>query len=228
MKWLLLLYPARWRRRYGDEFLDLLEHQPLSPRVGLDILLGALDAWLRPQLGPAGATAPARSAVPPGRRDRIDKFTPRSRSALQFASEEARRLKHDFIGTEHLLLGLLHDEESVAMRVLQSLDVDPAAVRSAIQTRVGSVGGSRRPGGRLTDNAKKAIELGVDEANRLRCTYVGTEHLLLGLVREGEGVAATVLTDLSGVDLAEVRRRVASVLNDDSQPRPWRTGPVSS
>ena len=137
MKWLLRLYPERWRRRYADEFSALLENQPLSLGVAVDILLGALDAWLRPQLEPTGETVPAGGARPPRRRDRFDKFTARSRNALRFASEEARLLRHDFISSEHLLLGLLHDQDSVAMRVLENLDVDPAQVRSTVQAHGG-------------------------------------------------------------------------------------------
>jgi hypothetical protein len=220
MRWLLHLYPRRWRRRYADEFLALLENQPHSLRVGLDILLGVLDAWLRPQLGPNSLTAPAGGTLFPRRKDRFDRFTDRSRNALKFASEEAKLLKHDFIGTEHLLLGLLHDQESIAMRVLECLNVDPSEVRSAINAIAASVSGHGRPDHGLTLRVKRALELSVEEAQRLRCNYVGTEHLLLGLVREGEGVAATVLTDLSGADLAEVRRTVMSVLNDHGRPDP--------
>jgi ClpA/ClpB-like protein len=227
MKWLLHLYPARWRHRYGDEFLALLEHQSPGPQVWLDVLLGAVDAWLRPQLDRTGLAAPAGTAVAQRRGDRFDKFTDRSRSALQFSIEEAKLLRHDYIGTEHLLLGLLRDEDSVAMRVLESLDVDPSRVRAAVHRIVGPAAGGRRREPGLTHRAKRAIELSVDEARRLRCHYVGTEHLLLGLVREREGVAATVLTNLSGVDLAEVRRRVVGVLNDHRQPGPWRDGPGS-
>jgi hypothetical protein len=225
MRWLLRLYPARWRQRYGDEFLALIDTQPLTSAVVLDIVRGAFDAWLRPQIGSAGLAVPASGAQPSRRPRRFDKFTARSRSALQFASDEARLLNNEFIGTEHLLLGLLHDQDSVAARVLASLNVEPDTLRSAVQARVASRAVRELATRGLTPSAKRAIELGVDEARRARCGYVGTEHLLLGLVREGEGVAATVLTDLTGADVARLRRTVAGVLTDGPGPRLWRTGP---
>jgi hypothetical protein len=225
MSWLLRLYPARWRQRYGDEFQALVERQPLSAAVVLDILRGALDAWLRPQLASSRQAAPAGAAPPAARHTRFDKFTPRSRSALQSASDEARLLNAGFISTEHLLLGLLRDPDSVAARVLENLNVAPSRLRSAIQTSIGSAAVREPPTHGLTPGAKRAIELGVDEARRTRCRYVGTEHLLLGLVREGQGIAATVLADLTGADLATVRRTVAGVLNAGPRPGPWRSGP---
>jgi hypothetical protein len=225
MRWLLRLYPARWRQRYGDEFLALIDNQPLSWDVVLDIVRGAFDAWLRPQIGSAGLAVQPSDAPPSRRPQRFDKFTPRSRSALQFAADEARLSHDDFISTEHLLLGLLHDQTSVAVHVLASLNIEPDVLRSAIHASASAAGVHEQPTRGLTPSAKRAIALGVDEARRARCGFVGTEHLLLGLVREGEGIAATVLTDLTGADLARLRRTVAGVLADGPGPRVWRTGP---
>jgi len=214
--WLLHLYPPAWRERYGDEFLAVLEAQPDNPKVIIDVALGALDAWLRPQVPPRHSPAIAGGAQSRRRTDRFDKFTKRSRGALQFANEEAGRLGHDFIGTEHLLLGLLHESDGVAAGVLSNMGLDSPKVRAAILAAVsstGDTGASGRSRG-LTQRAKRAIELSVEEANRLRHHYVGTEHLLLGLVREGDGVAAQVLADLGTTDLTTVRRHILRVLTD--------------
>jgi hypothetical protein len=227
MKWLLRLYPTRWRRRYGDEFSALLENQPLTLKVALDILIGALDAWLRPQVDSNAQMVPAGRAQPPRQKDRFDEFTQRSRNALRFASEEARLMRHDFISTEHLLLGLLHDQDSVAMRVLKRLDVDPARVRSEIHAAAALTSANEQPTHGLTPSAKRVIELTVQEAARSRCDYVGTEHLLLGLMSEREGLAAAVLANLTGADLAVVRSAVLHVLNADIRGAPWRRGPGS-
>jgi hypothetical protein len=214
VKWLLWLYPADWRRRYGDEFLALLDSQPRTAKLVLDVLLSAADAWLRPQIMPRRSPALAGGAGPPLPRDRFDKFTARARSALHAADQEARQLGHDFIGTEHLLLGLLDEPDSVAAHVLQHLRVGPEAVRAAVQTRVPPVQQHKRAARGLTTRTKTVIELSVEEAYRLRHHYVGTEHLLLGLMREGEGVAADVLHELTGADVDEVRQLVVRVLNE--------------
>lgn len=211
MKWLLRLYPAAWRRRYGAEFLALLEARPLTARVLLDVVLGALDARARPQLGSVPAEAPATARARPSRNS-FGAFTPRSRAALHVAQAEATLLRHDFIGTEHLLLGLLHDPDSVASHVLRSLDVDAAALRLEIGRRLSAAPRSNRPARGLTSRTKQAITLSVDEATRLRHPYVGTEHLLVGLLLEGEGTAAVVLREVAGLDVDEARRRVVQAL----------------
>lgn len=143
--------------------------------------------------------------------DKFEKFTERARKVLALAQEEARRFNHNYIGTEHLLLGLVREGEGVAARVLQSMGVQLPKVRSAVEfiigrgesTVVGEIG--------LTPRARKVIEYAVDEARRLGHHYIGTEHLLLGLVREGEGIAAGVLESL-GVNLEKVRQQVLQVL----------------
>src|SRR6476469_6787270 len=144
--------------------------------------------------------------------DRFDKFTERARKVLQLAQEEAQRFNHNYIGTEHLLLGLVREGEGVAAKVLGNLGVELNKVRSAVEFIIGR--GDRTVAGDigLTPRAKKVIELSVDEARRLNHHYIGTEHLLLGLVREGEGIAAGVLESL-GVSLDKVRSQVIYVLN---------------
>jgi hypothetical protein len=148
--------------------------------------------------------------------DRFDKFTERARRVLTLAQEEAKRFNHNYIGTEHLLLGLIREGEGVAAEVLRSLAVELDKVRSQVEFIIGR--GERMILGEigLTPRAKKVIELAVDEARRLGHHYIGTEHLLLGLVREGEGIAAGVLERL-GVNLERVRTQTIKVL---SQGRP--------
>ena len=144
-------------------------------------------------------------------RDRFDKFTERARKVLSLAQEEAQRFNHNYIGTEHLLLGLVREGEGVAAKVLSNLGVELNKVRSAVEFIIGR--GDRLVLGEigLTPRAKKVIELAVDEARRLNHHYIGTEHLLLGLVREGEGVAAKVLNNL-GVELEKVREAVEFII----------------
>src|SRR5690349_24133883 len=148
--------------------------------------------------------------------DRFDKFTERARKVLQLAQEEAQRFNHNYIGTEHLLLGLVREGEGVAAKVLGNLGVELNKVRSAVEFIIGR--GDRIVLGDigLTPRAKKVIELAVDEARRLNHHYIGTEHLLLGLVREGEGIAAGVLESL-GVNLEKVRTQTIQVLSQTSQ-----------
>src|SRR6266513_2716404 len=148
-------------------------------------------------------------------RDRFDKFTERARKVLSLAQEEAQRFQHNYIGTEHLLLGLVREGEGVAAKVLSNLGVELNKVRSAVEFIIGR--GDRIVLGEigLTPRAKKVIELAVDEARRLNHHYIGTEHLLLGLVREGEGIAAGVLESL-GVNLEKVRTQTIQVLSQSS------------
>jgi ATP-dependent Clp protease ATP-binding subunit ClpC len=143
--------------------------------------------------------------------DKFDKFTERARKVLSLAQEEAQRFNHNYIGTEHLLLGLVREGDGVAAKVLNNLGVELNKVRSAVEFIIGR--GDRVVLGEigLTPRAKKVIELAVDEARRLGHHYIGTEHLLLGLVREGEGIAAGVLESL-GVNLEKVRTQTIQVL----------------
>src|SRR5919202_880703 len=144
--------------------------------------------------------------------DRFDKFTERAKKVLVLAQEEAQRFNHNYIGTEHLLLGLVREGEGIAAKVLGNLGVELNKVRSAVEFIIGR--GDRMVIGdiSLTPRAKKVIELAVEEARRLNHNYIGTEHLLLGLVREGEGIAAGVLESL-GVSLEKVRTQVIQVVN---------------
>src|SRR5512139_2168500 len=144
--------------------------------------------------------------------DRFDKFTERARRVLTLAQEEAHRFNHNYIGTEHILLGLVREGDGVAAKVLANLGVELNKVRSAVEFIIGR--GDRAVMGEigLTPRAKKVIELAVDEARRLNHHYIGTEHLLLGLVREGEGIAAGVLESL-GVSLEKVRAQTIHVLS---------------
>ena len=149
--------------------------------------------------------------------DRFDKFTERARRVLTLAQEEAQRFNHNYIGTEHLLLGLVREGDGVAAKVLANLGVELSKVRSAVEFIIGR--GDRAVLGEigLTPRAKKVIELAVDEARRLNHHYIGTEHVLLGLVREGEGIAAGVLESL-GVNLERVRAETTRVLSQTAPP----------
>ena len=144
--------------------------------------------------------------------DRFDKFTERAKKVLVLAQEEAQRFNHNYIGTEHLLLGLVREGEGIAAKVLSNLGVELNKVRSAVEFIIGR--GDRMVIGdiSLTPRAKKVIELSVEEARRLNHNHIGTEHLLLGLVREGEGIAAGVLESL-GVNLEKVRSQVIQVVS---------------
>src|SRR4051794_38079366 len=151
--------------------------------------------------------------------ERFDKFTDRARKVLTLAQDEAQRFNHNYIGTEHLLLGLVREGEGVAARVLENMNVELAKVRTAVEFIIGR--GDRPVVGEvgLTPRAKRVIELAIDEARRLGHNYIGTEHLLLGLVREGEGIAAGVLESL-GVNLDKVRHEVIRVLSQSSSAGP--------
>ena len=151
---------------------------------------------------------------------RFEKFSERARRVLSLAQEEAQRFNHDYIGTEHILLGLVRETDGVAARVLSNLGVDLNKVRSAVEFIIGR--GDRPAQGEigLTPRAKKVVELAVDEARRMSHTYIGTEHLLIGLLREGEGVAAGVLESL-GVTLDKIRSETHRIL---SQSTPSTSG----
>jgi ATP-dependent Clp protease ATP-binding subunit ClpC len=156
--------------------------------------------------------------------DRFDKFTERARRVLTLGQEEAQRFNHNYIGTEHLLLGLVREGDGVAAKVLSNLGVELNKVRSAVEFIIGR--GDKQSSGEigLTPRAKKVIELAVDEARRLGHSYIGTEHLLLGLVREGEGIAAGVLESL-GVNLERVRGETTRIL---AQTQPQQQQPAAA
>jgi len=143
---------------------------------------------------------------------RFEKFSERARRALTSAQEEAQRLNHSYIGTEHILLGLIREEEGVAAKVLKELGVSSSKVRSAVEYIVkrGEKSGTGEIG--LTPRAKRVIELAIDEARRLGHNYIGTEHLLLGLLHEGEGIAAGVLESF-GITLEQTRAETTRLLS---------------
>ena len=187
---------------HGLSVADLLT----ALTVGAGVLAGsALPSW--PAVGPhqpsnasppAGGWSRSASGMRPASAgmDRFDRFTDRARKALTLAQDEAQRFNHAYIGPEHLLLGLVRESEGLAARVLENMHVELPKVRSAVEfiigradlPVVGEVG--------LTPPAKRVIELAIDEARGMGHNYIGTEHLLLGLVRQGEGVAAGVLASL--------------------------------
>jgi ATP-dependent Clp protease ATP-binding subunit ClpC len=161
----------------------------------------------------------------------FERFTDRARRVVVLAQEEARMLNHGYIGTEHLLLGLIHEGEGVAAKTLRAMGINLDAVRKEVQEIIGR--GQEPPAGHIpfTPRAKKVLELSLRESTQLGHNYIGTEHILLGLVREGEGVAAEVLVKL-GADLRRVRQQVIQLLRGHPgegaswPPRSARAGAV--
>jgi ATP-dependent Clp protease ATP-binding subunit ClpC len=147
----------------------------------------------------------------------FERFTDRARRVLVLAQEEARLLNHNFIGTEHILLGLIHEGEGVAAKALESLGISLEAVREKVEETIGPAGSSTTGSPPFTPRAKKVLELSLREALQLGHNYIGTEHMLLGLVREGEGVAVQVLVSL-GADLSRVRQQVIQLLSGYQSP----------
>lgn len=153
----------------------------------------------------------------------FERFTDRARRVVVLAQEEARMLNHNYIGTEHILLGLIHEGEGVAAKALESLNISLDAVRAQVQEIIGE--GQQAPSGHIpfTPRAKKVLELSLREALQLGHNYIGTEHILLGLIREGEGVAAQVLGKL-GADLNRVRQQVIQLLSGYQGKEPVAAG----
>jgi ATP-dependent Clp protease ATP-binding subunit ClpA len=155
----------------------------------------------------------------------FERFTDRARRVVVLAQDEARMLNHNYIGTEHILLGLIHEGEGVAARALESLGISLDAVRQQVEEIVGQ--GQQAPSGHIpfTPRAKKVLELSLRESLQLGHEYIGTEHILLGLIREGDGVAAQVLVRL-GADLNRVRQQVIQLLHgyQGKEPEPAGTG----
>ena len=149
----------------------------------------------------------------------FERFTERARQVVVLAQDEARRLKHNYIGTEHILLGLLREEEGLAARVLESLDITVEEVRSQVARVVGQ--GDEAATGQIpfTPRARKVLELALREAQSLRHSHIGTEHILLGLVRENDGVAARILLDLHA-DADTVRNAVMKTIGEPVPPHP--------
>src|SRR6201997_3898305 len=157
----------------------------------------------------------------------FERFTDRARRVVVLAQEEARMLNHNYIGTEHILLGLIHEGEGVAAKALESLGISLDAVRQQVEEIIGQ--GQQAPSGHIpfTPRAKKVLELSLREALQLGHNYIGTEHILLGLIREGDGVAAQVLVKL-GADLNRVRQQVIQLLNGYQTKEPASTASEST
>jgi ATP-dependent Clp protease ATP-binding subunit ClpC len=153
----------------------------------------------------------------------FERFTDRARRVVVLAQEEARMLNHNYIGTEHILLGLIHEGEGVAAKALESLGISLDGVRTQVTEIIGE--GQQAPSGHIpfTPRAKKVLELSLREALQLGHNYIGTEHILLGLIREGEGVAAQVLTKM-GADLNKVRQQVIQLLSGYQGKEPVSAG----
>jgi ATP-dependent Clp protease ATP-binding subunit ClpA len=149
----------------------------------------------------------------------FERFTDRARRVVVLAQEEARTLNHAHIGTEHILLGLIHEGEGVAGLTLDSFGIELENVRAFVAREVGQ--GDDAPSGHIpfTPRAKKVLELSLREALQLRHNYIGTEHILLGVIREGEGLAAQAIVD-AGVELGELRHRVLTRLGQGTKDRP--------
>ncbi len=147
----------------------------------------------------------------------FERFTDRARRVVVLAQDEARMLNHNYIGTEHILLGLIHEGEGVAAKALESLDISLDAVRQQVEEIIGQ--GQQAPSGHIpfTRRAKKVLELSLRESLQLGHNYIGTEHILLGLIREGDGVAAQVLVRL-GADLNRVRQQVIQLISGQQPP----------
>src|SRR5467141_3175546 len=157
----------------------------------------------------------------------FERFTDRARRVVVLAQEEARLLNHNYIGTEHILLGLIHEGEGVAAKALESLGISLEAVREKVEETIGPAGSSTTGSPPFTPRAKKVLELSLREALQLGHNYIGTEHMLLGLVREGEGVAAQVLVNL-GADLSRVRQQVIQLLSGYQGEKGSGAGPGPS
>jgi ATP-dependent Clp protease ATP-binding subunit ClpC len=149
----------------------------------------------------------------------FERFTDRARRVVVLAQEESRLLDHNYIGTEHLLLGLIREAEGVAAQTLEALGISLEVVRARVEEIIGRGGSS--PSGHIpfTPRAKKVLELSLREALQLGHNYIGTEHVLLGLIREGEGVAAQVLVQM-GATLTAVRKRVLAQIGEVSGDEP--------
>jgi hypothetical protein len=228
------------------QFLGLngweLDPHPPGPVAAMvaELAAGTLDArnaadWLAPRVRPSGRAgtrakeAPVRRASALLLAERLKRatmrtqptgmfgrFTDRARRAVHLAQEEARLLRHDYVGTEHLLLGLLYESQGVAAKALESLGISREDVRGQVEEIIGHGQGSRPGHIPFTCRAKKVLELSLREALALGHHYIGTEHLLLGVLREGEGVAAQALVRL-GAGHALVRERVLSMLRGDCE-----------
>jgi hypothetical protein len=193
----------------------------LTGPAGHDLPLG-LTALPGPVFPPGGS----ETSLPVGNRSSpislagvFERFTDRARTVLVLAQEEARLLNHSFIGTEHILLGLIHEGDGVAAKALRTFGISLEAVREKVEETIVVSGAAPMAPPPFTPRAKKVLELSLREALQLGHHSIGTEHLLLGLVREGEGVAATLLISL-GADLGRVRQEVVKLMSGETSGDP--------
>ena len=230
----VLALRAAIESRPGVTFADLWTALAVGIFVGLvPLALTRVVEWrMRRAVGPGRTTysssstaftsraregGPSEQSVPrAGGMDRFDKFTDRARRVLTLAQDEAQRFSHSYIGTEHLLLGLVREGDGVAGQVLANMGVELVKVRTAIEFLVGR--GVRPVVGEvgLTPDGKRVIELAIDEARGLGHRYIGTEHLLLGLIRVDEGIAAEVLKSV-GLSLERTRVEVIRVIETEGE-----------
>jgi catechol 2,3-dioxygenase-like lactoylglutathione lyase family enzyme len=228
--------PREWRRELRHGWRDIRQgrRSGVTRRVRLPGGGWRVEGWIssepvrgrfRPPPFPPEIEAEfARRAT---MRDQFDKFTERARKVLSLAQEEAQRFSHNYIGTEHLLLGLIREEEGIGAKALTNLGVELEKVRSAVEFIIGRGVHTTLSDIGLTPRSKRVIELAVDEARRLGHHYVGTEHLLLGLVREGEGIAAGVLESL-GVTMERARLSVMELIAAHPGATPTAAGGPAS
>ncbi len=204
-----------------EDYLQRQRVPPASIRVpGETIDAGPLFGFIHKAL--------AGKQTSPGdvmKNDRFDRFNDQARRMLDLSQEAAQRLQHNYIGTEHLLLGLIDEGEGIAVQVLHNLGVELEKIRKAVEFIISR--GDRTVHGQigLTPRAKKVIELAVDEARRLDHHYIGTEHLLIGLLREGEGIAAGVLSSV-GVSLEKARIETQQILRQRQESETAAVPPV--
>ena len=204
----VILFPALRERRLG------LDRRPRTARMTAPVQ-SARPTRPRARRLPCGAPEGQTGLHPPSAEERshvFERFTERARQVVVLAQDEARALKHNYIGTEHILLGLLREEEGLAARVLESLDITVEEVRAQVARIVGQ--GDEVTTGQIpfTPRAKKVLELALREALSLGHNYIGTEHILLGLVRENEGVAARILLDFDA-DAEKIRNEIIRMLS---------------
>src|SRR3954453_8605202 len=201
-------------RRSGRRTPPRTESQPLGGRDGRCSLSanGLTPSGMEHVGWRSGSDDVTRVSMARSDEKMFERFTDRARRVVVLAQEEARMLSHNYIGTEHILLGLIHEGEGVAAKALESLGISLEAVRAQVEEIIGQ--GQQAPSGHIpfTPRAKKVLELSLREALQLGHNYIGTEHILLGLIREGEGVAAQVLQKL-GADLNRVRQQVIQLLS---------------
>jgi hypothetical protein len=174
--------------------------------------------WSRSRVSPAEHRSIRKRGIGDGTLELVfERFTDRSRRVLVLAQEEARLLNHSFIGTEHILLGIIQERDGIGAQALRSLGIYFEAARQRVVETIGIAGTVQSGSPPFTPRAKKTLELSLREALQMNHNYIGTEHLLLGLVREGDGVAVTVLTAM-GADPARVRQEVIRLISSAGEP----------